>query len=154
MTRVDFYILPHRDIAERHRFACKLVEKAFRLGHSIYIHSDDRAQADAIDRLLWGFRESSFIPHRVTEAASPGPDNREPVHIGYSDHVTHPTTAGARAPADLLVNLSLGIPECFSRFDRVSEIVVQDPQIQAATRANFRFYRDRGYQLQTHDLRK
>lgn len=154
MTKVDFYILPDSDIIQRHHFACRLVEKAYKLGHSIYIHSDDDAQANALDQLLWSFRDSSFIPHSVIDAGDPENGKNDAVHIGYSDQNivdSKPLEAGV---GSLLVNLSTAVPECFSRFDRVSEIVVQDPQVQQATRANFRFYRDRGYELQTHDLRK
>lgn len=150
MTRVDFYILPDADIRQRHLFACKLVEKAFRLGHSIYVHSDDGAQANAVDQLLWSFRSSSFIPHRVCHDPASPTKTSEPVQIGYSmTDAQHPP----HVLKDLLINLSQGVPDCFSRFERVMEIVIQEPQVQEITRANYRFYRDRGYRLQTHDLR-
>lgn len=149
MTKVDFYILPERDISERHQFACRLVEKVFRLGHPVYIHSDDEAQANAVDRLLWSFRDSSFIPHQLVKGGESGSKWPHPVQIGYLDEVLE----GLDAPGSVLVNLSTSVPQCFSRFDRVTEIVVQDPIIQQATRTHFRFYRDRGYELQTHDLR-
>jgi DNA polymerase-3 subunit chi len=54
----------------------------------------------------------------------------------------------------LLINLSEKVPEFFSRYERVAEIVVQDVTITNRTRANYRFYRDRGYPLETHNLRK
>lgn len=154
MTRVDFYILPEGDIDSRHRFACRLVEKAFRLGHSIYIHSDDDAQANAMDQLLWSFRDSSFIPHRLIHGAESAASEGVIVHIGYpTPNGVHSALPGVESHG-LLVNLSSEVPDCFSRFERVSEIVVQHPQVQQATRSNFRYYRDRGYELQTHDLRK
>lgn len=148
MTKVDFYILPEDSIQQRHLFACRLVEKAFKLGHHIYIHSDDDAQANAVDQLLWGFRDSSFIPHRLLADTAVGATSGEPVQIGYAETIGTATT-----PTELLINLSQSVPEFFSRFDRVSEIVVQHPQIKQTTRANYRFYRDRGYQMKTHDLR-
>ena len=40
MTRIDFYIVQHSEPSSRERFACRLAEKAYRLGHRIYIHTD------------------------------------------------------------------------------------------------------------------
>lgn len=154
MTRIDFYVLPQDDIETRHLFACRLVEKAYRLGHSIYVHSDDDAQANALDQMLWSFREASFVPHQVLHADTDIDSDNVIVHIGYPRrNGVHSEPPGVESHG-LLVNLSSEVPECFSRFERVSEIVVQHPRVQQATRSNFRFYRDRGYELQTHDMRK
>ena len=150
MTKIDFYILPQADVQQRQLFACRLAEKAYKLGHQIYIHSGTLAQAEALDRLLWEFRDSSFLPHELVHDTSSGdPELAAPVQIGYSPHI-HPSISDC----GLLINLTNSVPEFFSRFDRVSEIVVQDPQIQRATRESYRFYRDRGYRLDSHDLRQ
>ncbi len=144
MTKVDFYILPTDSIEDRHRYACRLAEKAYRLGHQIYIHSDDNAQANAIDQLLWSFRPDSFVPHQVESDST---DSSHQVEIGFAD-----AKGSAAQHNGLLINLSNSVPEFFSRFNRVSEIVVQHPDIKESTRANYRFYRDRGYALQTHTI--
>lgn len=149
MTKIDFYILPQEAIQQRHLFACRLAEKAYKLGHRIYIHSDDDAQAHTMDQLLWSFRDSSFIPHALLSPGEGEENHGAQVQIGYAETIT-PTLA----TDGLLINLSHSVPEFFSRFERVSEIVVQHPHVQQATRANYRFYRDRGYQLDSHDLRK
>ena len=49
MTQVDFYILPSADPSARLDFACKLTEKAWRMGHRIYLHCSDAAQRDDLD---------------------------------------------------------------------------------------------------------
>ncbi|WP_101756948.1 DNA polymerase III subunit chi [Oceanicoccus sp. KOV_DT_Chl] len=147
MTKVDFYILSADDIEQRHLFACRLVEKAFKLGHQIYVHTDDNAQANALDQLLWSWRSSSFIPHGLKQANSESPTPQS-IQIGFGD-----ADQSAAQHNDLLINLSNDVPEFFSRFDRVAEIVVQTPAITEATRNSFRFYRNRGYQLESHDLR-
>lgn len=153
MTKVDFYILADNTIEQRHLFACRLVEKAFKLDHQIYIHTDDNAQANAIDQLLWNWRSTSFVPHQLETSASDGDDNspysaaRVQIGFGGSDH-------SATRHNGLMINLAQQVPDFFSRFDRLSEIVVQAPAVIESTRSSFRFYRDRGYQLQTHDLRK
>lgn len=144
MTKVDFYILGDDSIEQRHIFACRLVEKAFKLGHHIYIHNDDDAQANTVDRLLWQWRNSSFLPHTLNSDENA---STHAIQVGFGDT---PNSSSH----NLLLNLSHSVPDFFSRFERVVEVVVQVPSITEATRANYRFYRDRGYQLENHDLRK
>jgi len=145
MTKIDFYILPHESSEQRHLFACRLADKAFKLGNEIYVHSSDSAQANTLNELLWTWKNSSFIPHQIDGESN----DQQQVHIGYG---RDKTLSGQHN--GLLINLSDHVPEFFSRFERVSEIVVQDSAVTDSTRANYRFYRDRGYQLETHDLRR
>jgi DNA polymerase-3 subunit chi len=51
-----------------------------------------------------------------------------------------------------LINLQLGIPDFFSRFQRVAEVVTQEPASLSALRESWKFYKERGYQLEKHDL--
>ena len=46
MSKVDFYILPTDSLSARLDFACKLCEKAWRLGHRVYLNCSDAAQRD------------------------------------------------------------------------------------------------------------
>lgn len=140
MTKIDFYVLTENTADQRLLFACRLVEKAFKLGHHVYIHSDDSEQVKAIDNGLWSFRRSSFVPHTPESA-----EIKAQIVVGCGE--------GDHSHNGLMVNLSNKVPDFFSRFDRVSEIVIQDPIVTASTRENFRFYRDRGYPLETHDIR-
>jgi DNA polymerase-3 subunit chi len=141
MTQVDFYILPSADPSARLDFACKLTEKAWRLGHRVYLHCSDAAQRDDLDARLWRFKGESFVPHSPAED-----DQVSPVVLGLGED--------AGQHQDLLVNLDLRIPEFFKRFARVAEIVVEDPAIRLAARESFRFYREHGYPLQDHRLQR
>ena len=143
MTRVDFYILATAEPQERLLFACRLTEKAFRIGHQVYLHTASAAQATELNELLWSYRAESFIPHNILNDGSAPPAR---VEIGHQDDPI--------AHADVLVNLADNIPTFFSRFTRVAEVVIQQPEVLASTRDSFGFYRDRGYPMQTHDLRK
>ncbi len=143
MTRVDFYILPAQDIQARQLFACRLIEKAYRMGHRIYIHTNDEHQSQALDELLWSYRPSSFIPH--AQLGVTAKDERPSIEIGHGEH--------ADDHHDVLINLSQQVPQFFSSFERVTEVVVQDQQVLNATRQNYKFYKDRGYPLERHDMR-
>jgi len=141
MTQVDFYILPSADPAARLDFACKLTDKAWRLGHRVYLHCTDAQQREELDAHLWRFKGETFVPHGLVED-----DSDAPVALGIgTDPGTH---------QDLLVNLDLRIPEFFKRFARIAEIVVEDPAIRLAARESFRFYREQGYPLQDHRLQR
>lgn len=141
MTRVDFYLLSDASERAREFAACKLAGKAFRLGHQVYLLTGSPEQAQALDDLLWTFSAGSFIPHGLqSEPMDPVP----PVIIG--------TQAPPPEFADVLISLAPAVPDCFSRFQRVAEIVSgADPDKERA-RERFRFYRDRGYPLETHHL--
>ena len=100
MTRVDFYILPGGDPHDRRVLACKLTEKAWRQGMKVHIHTRSDAEAEILDKLLWTFRQGSFIPHQKTTASAA---EREDINV----------LIGGEAPAgfrDLVINLSLELP--------------------------------------------
>ncbi|QFU76566.1 DNA polymerase III subunit chi [Halioglobus maricola] len=139
MTRVGFYVVQATEASQRLGVAARLADKAFAQGHRIYINAEDKAQAEALDELLWSFRPSSFLPHAMT-----GDPQSQQIAIGWGqDPGDH---------NDLLINLQLDIPAFFSRFQRVAEVVTQDEQSLAALRKSWVFYKDRGYQLEKHDL--
>lgn len=139
MPQIDFYILPSAETDARLTFACRLAEKAWRLGHRVYIHCQDGNQREALDGRLWQFKGEAFVPHDNAET-----DPEAAVVLGTD---TPPT-----GQDDLLINLTTGIPPAFERFARVAEIVVEDATVRQAARQSFRFYRERGYPLQDHRL--
>ena len=53
---------------------------------------------------------------------------------------------------DFLINLSNEVPEFFPRFVRLAEILDQDSEILQAGRTRYKFYRDRGYNMDYHQL--
>ncbi|MCY1459034.1 DNA polymerase III chi subunit, HolC [compost metagenome] len=55
---------------------------------------------------------------------------------------------------DLLINLGADVPGFVGQFERVAEIVVEEPSIRQSARERFRFYRERGYALQDHRLQR
>ncbi|MDY6979308.1 MAG: DNA polymerase III subunit chi [Pseudomonadota bacterium] len=141
MTRVDFYITGDNHAQARQRLACRLAEKAYALDHAIYIHTDDRQQAEQLDQLLWTFRDGSFIPHCLQDDTVAA---QAAIVIGHNGE-----------PEDhnqVLINLGQEVPAFFGRFERVAEVIAGDEQSREAGRERFRFYRDRGYELNTHNL--
>lgn len=141
MTRVDFYILPDEVLTARQAFACRLIQKTSRMGHKVYIHCSDETSAREIDKLLWSFQKQSFIPHKLLNTK--GADCA--IEIGYGDNPGD--------HHDVLLNLSLEVPSFFSRFNRIAEIVVQEPTVLDATRNSYKHYAHKNYPLHRHDMR-
>lgn len=141
MTEVFFYILEDEAEDARERFACRLTEKAHESGHRVFMHVRDDRQAEALDSLLWVFRQGSFVPH-ARQAARAADDDLTPVVIG----------SGEPPPAfdDILINVGGEVGGFFSRFARHNEIVA--PADVDTARSRYRFYKDRGYALTTHKI--
>lgn len=140
MTRIDFYILPSSSTTARLDFACKLSEKAWRLGNRIHLHCRDEAQRQALNARLWSFKGETFLPHDYQEA-----DPASPITLGLDE---------SEASGDLLINLGMSVPAFFNRFPRVAEVVIEEAESRQAARENFRFYRQGGYPLQDHKLQR
>ena len=144
MTRVDFYILDHPTEAARLTLACRLAEKAVQQEHEVLINSGTEADGIRLDEMLWTFSQGSFLPHRMLYGDVTD-DEGEPVLIGCGQ-------VPEDGRWDLLINLAPEVPEFFSRFQRVAELVGGDDENKAAGRLRFRYYRDRGYELRTHHV--
>ena len=143
MARVDFYILNQAGARSRQLFACRLAEKAYRLEHTVHIHTTSRDDARQLDELLWTFRDGSFVPHHVVAESQTGQES--PVTIGCDADVPVESR-------DLLINLCDEIPACAGSFPRVAELVTSDSDCKQFSRKRFAAYRDLGHTLETHNV--
>ncbi len=139
MTQVDFYILQSAQPQDALLYGCRLAEKAHKRGMSIYLHCTDETQGLALDELLWSFSPPSFVPHALKSA-----NTNDTIVIAWDQE---PPPAG-----DLFINFAPQIPDFFSRFARLGEIVCQAPDWLPPSRERYRFYKDRGYPLNTHKI--
>ena len=139
MTRIDFYITREGEALGRERFTCRLARKVFGLGQALHIHAGDEVQLARLDEMLWTFSDTSFLPHARLGATPAAP-------------ITLDCTSPPEPVPGLLINLADEIPAFFSRFERLAEVVGGDPASRNMGREHFRFYRDRGYALQVHDV--
>lgn len=138
--RVDFYLLETANTDARYNTLYRFVAKAYQQQHRVYIHCADQNEAILIDKLLWTFQDTSFLPHQLL-------DNNvvAPIVIGYTSTIT------INDP-DILLNLSLTPPDFYLQFKRVVEIISTDPAMRAQARENFRFYRTQNCEINSHHL--
>jgi DNA polymerase III subunit chi len=139
MTEISFYTYA----ADKLAVARQLVTKAREKKQNVLIYATDKSVAADIDRLLWTQPALSFIPHCLDDDPLAAVT---PVLIG--------TQADDLPSADIIINLSDEPPPVFSRFNRLMEIVSRDEHDLTIGRQRYRFYKDRGYELTNHDLRK
>tara|TARA_B110000027_G_C15850507_1_gene182462 strand:- start:41 stop:475 length:435 start_codon:yes stop_codon:yes gene_type:complete len=142
MTKIDFYQIESDEPALQ--FTCRLIDKIFHLGHKIHIHTENVEQSQKLDSLLWAFREDRFIPHAHCANEAEYADD------GLAVKISHQAEPGHQ---DILVNLSGVVPDFFSRFSRVAEVVPLDDTKRDAARINYKFYKDRGYPLAYHAMK-
>jgi DNA polymerase-3 subunit chi len=139
MTRIDFYF----EAEDKLQVACRLSAKAAQQNMRVLIFAPDEVQAQRIDKLLWTWQATGFLPHCMTRsplaAETPVLITRDPEDTPHDE---------------VLLNLHFEWPPAFSRFRRVVEIVGRDDADREAARGRFRFYRDRGYEIVNHDLSK
>lgn len=137
MTEIDFYF----HVEDKLKTACALSAKACARGLRVYAWCGDEDTSRRFDRMLWATPPTGFTPHCAPDHPLAGVT---PVVIGVG---------GVEPPHDqVLINLDGELPEYFSRFERVVEIVSLDEEDRRAARARFKFYRDRGYEIRSHDL--
>lgn len=137
MTQIDFYT----QVDDKLQTACRLAAKARSHGLRVTLYCPDDDTASRLDRLLWTTPATGFLPHCRS-------DDRlaavTPVLIDVS---------GSDQPHDqMLINLHAEWPAQFSRYQRLAEIVGTADDDRAQARSRYKFYRDRGYAIRTHDL--
>lgn len=137
MTQVDFYT----HVSNKLETACLLCLKALAQKKRVMILTPDAQTTERVDHALWTYKATTFIPHVRA---------RDPLAAVTPVIVDH-DLAGVEHD-DVLFNLRMDTTDVFSRFQRLIEIVGTDEDDVLAARHRYRFYRDRGYELRTHDL--
>lgn len=109
----------------------------------IYVHNHDSSLAEELDGMLWSFRQGSFVSHECIRDDGVVEQPIPTVLIGSFPPTDH---------LEVMVNLTADVPSFFSRFERVLEIVHGDTAKRASGRLRYKYYKDRGYPLSTHEI--
>jgi DNA polymerase III subunit chi len=144
MTQIDFYILQPTAPQSRETYACRLTEKAFKAGKKVFLYTESFADAQRLNTQLWTFKGEAFLPHDIYPDVHPSNVN---VRIGYLPHQTHPSF-------EVLINLTLQVPPFFQEYERVLELINQTPDVRETGRQRFRYYRELGFELKSHEIEK
>lgn len=137
MTQIDFYT----KVDDKLHTACRLTAKARSHGLRVTLFCPDRDTAARLDRMLWSVPPTGFLPHCQSD---------DP--LAKATPVLIDSTGDNPLHDEMLINLHSEWPACFSRFKRLAEIVSTNDQDRNSARIRYKFYRDRGYDIRTHDL--
>lgn len=93
-----------------------------------------------MDDLLWTWQDISFLPHALADKV----DANEKVLIGWQE-ITPPGL-------DVLINLTDTVPDWATGFNRIVEIVADEPSQRDSGRERYKYYRKLGVELFNHDI--
>ena len=137
MTSIDFYT----HCADPLRVVVQLAAKAWNQHGSVRVLTADEAMTAAVDDLMWKWPATGFLPHcRLGNPLA----SETPIIVDHAaDH---------RGAAAVLVNLQAAPPSFFARFERLAEIVGDQAESIAAGRERWKFYKERGYDMRSHNM--
>lgn len=146
MTEIAF----HFNVPDKLGYSCRLLRKAYASGAQIVV-TGEPSVLDALDRLLWTFSATEFLPHCRTANTQTADGTANGITLAASP-ILLAESPKACAPHGVLVNLGSRIPEEFERFERFIELVTQTDTDRQAARMRWKHYADRGYVMKRHDL--
>lgn len=139
MPVIDFYIFKQKNKQQAHLFACSLLEKLYADGRFVCVHTNQLDDAERFEKLLWTYRDDSFIPHLLISDAVD--QSIIPILIDYPQKTA--------IPRDILLNLSHTTPPNYQQSTQLIELVYDDPTEQQLARERFKYYREQGFEIRT-----
>lgn len=137
MTRIKFL----HGAPDRLAAAAEWLRQAWQRRQSVLVYLPAQQGADRLDRLLWSQPATGFVPH-----CSAGSSLAAETPILLTDRLDDLPQDGC------LLNLADELPPGFSRFEEMVEIVSTDDGDRLPARERFKFYRERGYDIEARDI--
>lgn len=139
MTEVAF----HFNAPDKLGYACRLLRKAYGAGSRVMVTGSPDLLRE-LDVTLWTFGALDFIPHCHARAQGERVLARSPVVLAED--------LRGSPHREVLVNLGAEVPDGFEGFERLIEVVTQEPQERQFARQRWKHYADRGYAIDRRDL--
>lgn len=137
MTQIVFY----SGAADKLQTACRLSAKAVQQDLKVMVYSLDDALLDQMDKLLWTFSPTSFVPHSRMNGELA---DVTPIILGNEImQATH---------CHVLLNLDEECPPVFDQFERLIEIAGVTVEEKQSARARYRNYQAQGFEVNHYKL--
>lgn len=137
MTHIEFL----HGAPDRIQAAASWLRQAWNRRQPVLVYAPDADTAARLDRVLWTQPALSFVPHCA--ATSP---------LATETPILLAERLDAPPHEECVLNLSNELPPAFSRFERLVEIVSVDDEDRLPARERFKFYRNRGYTIDSRDI--
>ncbi len=141
MKKADFYILAGADEESRQQFLGKLLSRIMRTELQVYLYCADQFSAQKLSERLWEFQATSFLANRLINES-----HSARICLGWPEQHQPPHR-------QVIINLTDQIPDDAAQFERIAEIVTQQPDSLVASRERYKRYRTEGYEIQHNDMR-
>ena len=133
MTEIFFYHLQRQPIE---RVLPQLLERSYERGWRVVVQAASDERLDALDALLWTYRDDNFLPHGTTREPDPA---AQPILLTTSAH--NPNGATVRFLID-----GVPMPEDAESYDRIVLLFDgEDDDALAAARAHWNEAKTQGF---------
>jgi DNA polymerase III subunit chi len=139
MTEIAFHV----NAPDKLDYACRLLRATQKKSAQVLV----LGQIDALKSLstkLWAMTPTEFLPHCMAGDSADV--------LAHSPIVLSAELIASAAESQVLLNLGAPLPAGFERFERLIELVGQDPEDLQAARTRWKHYKDRGYALSRYDV--
>jgi len=136
VTEVEF----HTQTPDRLLYACRLLRKAASSAARVLVTAETETLKQ-LDRQLWSFSSTDFVPHCFQDA---------PARVLDNSPIVLAPTLPAEAPQSVLLNLGAEVPAGVEQFARIIEIVSEDALDKQQARSRWRQYAALGCKLTSH----
>ena len=140
--RIDFYVIKDEHPDALRRVATRLLEKALAQNLRAWVLCSNQTEAEALDDWLWTYQSTSFLPHSLASAIPEGLN--PPIQISSNQIMPDANQF------DLLLNLTLEIPENIHHFKRVLDLVASHQK--EAGRQRYKTYQQQRFDLFHHQI--
>jgi DNA polymerase-3 subunit chi len=137
MTHVEFL----HGTPDRLHAAAQWLQQAWARRQAVLVYIPDAEAAARLDRVLWTQPQLSFLPHCRADAP-----------LAVETPILLTDQLDAPPQENCLLNLSNELPPTFSRFEHLVEIISTDDMDKLPARERFKFYRERGYSVDSRDI--
>jgi DNA polymerase-3 subunit chi len=137
---IAFYNLGHVNYDELQRYACRVLEKAYRQQEKIFVLCENERDANYLDDFLWTYNDIAFIPHQLVNQ----PELVAPIKIGWESSQAQTET--------ILVNMRESIPENHQQFSRIIEFVINEEPWRNQSQKKYKSYKSNGYEPVVHNI--
>ena len=124
----------------KQKLICEVVEKFYSAGKKIVVLVKDTAEGDELDRLLWIWKQSSFVPHIFTKLLS----NKILEPVVLTSHIEH------NPGFEILLLAHHGPLETMLKFEQVIDFAEKyDSALLQLSRDRFKSYRSQNLKIET-----
>lgn len=143
--RFDFYILQSNDYL---RFTCRLLAKAYQQHYRAIAFCDNDQTAAEFDRMLWTFKDISFIPHQIAQTSDELKQTPIVIWSGDCDNIE----LKLNDHFDLAVILTPGLSPDKIGCNRIACVVPNQEDIKQTARDHFKYLKQQTDNVEVHKL--